>query len=172
MKWHIICLVTIFLLAVNPIEHAGPLATEQEPFRAPFTITVSAFHHGDCYLFWWAHWSAVVLAYGVCPGRVTLCRWRLMWRRRRSSSRQKRKPVPADCHTSPVSVSGETAAQPVTDPEPTSETPVAAEGNGRVPLRMVLRPGVSWTLLKNERLYKRAELEIIEGNHCNLFCRR
>jgi len=35
--------------------------------------------------------------------------------------------------------------QPVTDPEPISEPPVAAEENARVPLRMVLRPGVILT---------------------------
>jgi len=158
MKWHVICLVTIFLLAVNPIEHAGPPATEQEPFRAPFSITVSAFHHGDSYLLWWAHLSAAVLAYGAChlgrlsacPGRVTLCRWRLVWRRRRSSSRKKRrskkgKPIPADCHASPVSASDEMAVQPAADSEPSSEPPVAAEENARVPLRMVLRPGVILT---------------------------
>ena len=66
MKWHVICLVTIFLLAVNPIECASQLTIERGAFCSPFTITVPASHHGVNYLFWWAHWSAAVLAYGAC----------------------------------------------------------------------------------------------------------
>jgi len=158
MKWHVICLVTIFLLAVSPIECTNPLTTERGALCAPFTITMLASHHGVNYLLWWTHWSAVVLAYGAChfgrlsawPERVTLCRWRLVWRRRRSSSREKRrskkgKPIPADCHPSPLSASGEPAAQPATGSELPSEPPVAVEENDRVPLRMVLRPGVILT---------------------------
>jgi len=148
MKWHVICLVTIFLLAVDPIECASPLATERGPFYAPFAITVLASHYGVNYLFWWAHWSAVVWAHGACPGRVALCRWKLT--RRWPFSRKKRpiekgRPVPANSHTGSAPVSGKTAVRPGTDPEPSSEPAVAAEENGRVPLRMVLRPGVILT---------------------------
>ena len=158
MKWHVICLVTIFLLAVNPIECTNPLTTERGALCAPFTITVLASHHGVNYLLWWTHWSAVVWAYGAChfgrlsawPGRVTLCRWKLTWRWGHSLSRKKRPtkkggPVSSPSRTSPASASGKTAARPGTDSEPSSEPPVAAEENGRVPLRMVLRPGVILT---------------------------
>jgi len=150
MKWHVICLVTIFLLAVNPIECTNPLTTERGALCVPFTITVPASHHDVNYLFSWTQWSAVVWAYGACPGRVTLCRWRLTWRWAHLFSRKKRptkkgRPVPENSRTSPAPVSDKTAARPGTDPEPSSEPPVAAEENVRVPLRMVLRPGVILT---------------------------
>jgi len=150
MKWHVICLVTIFLLAVNPVECTNPLTAKSGALCAPFTITVPAFHHGVNYWFWWTHWSAVVWAYGACPARVTLCRWKLTWRWGHSLSRKKRpvkkgEPVSSHSRTSAASASGKTAARPGTDSEPSSELPVAAEENGRVPLRMVLRPGVILT---------------------------
>lgn len=150
MKWHVVCLVTIFLLAVNPIECTNPLTTERGALCAPFTITVLASHHGVNYLFWWTHWSAVVWAYGACLGRVTLCHWKLTWRWGHSLSRKKRptkkdEPVSSHSRTSPASASGTTAARPGTAPEPSSEPPVTTEEDGRVPLRMVLRPGVILT---------------------------
>ena len=52
MKWHAVCLITIFLLTVNPIGSALPLATERGPFCAPFAITVLASHHGVNHLLW------------------------------------------------------------------------------------------------------------------------
>ena len=150
MKWHATCLVTIFLLVVSPIEYASLPVTDRGPFCAPFVITVPASHHSDSYLLLWVHWSAVVWAYGACPGRVTLCRWKLTWRWGHSLSREKRptkkgRPVPANSRTSPAPASGKTVAQPAIDPEPSSEPPVTAEENSRAPLRMVLRPGVILT---------------------------
>jgi len=148
MKWHVICLVTIFLVTVDPIECVSPLAIDQEPFYAPFTITVLASHHSGNDLFLWTHWSAMVWLYGACPGRVTLCRWKLTWRwafSRKKRPTKKGRPVPANSRSSPTPVSGKTVAQPVTDLGPSSAAPVAAEGKVGVPSRIVLRPGVILT---------------------------
>ena len=38
MKWHIICLVTISLLAVNPIEFVNEWATDCDPSEAQLAI--------------------------------------------------------------------------------------------------------------------------------------
>jgi hypothetical protein len=148
MKWHVICLVTIILPVISPIKCASLPVTDRGPFCAPFVITVPASHHSDSYLLLWVHWSAVVWAYGACPRQVTLCRWKLRWRWGHSLSRKnrlvkKRQPVPANSRTSPASASSKMVARPVTDLS--TETPVAAEGSGRVPLRMVVRPGVILT---------------------------
>lgn len=150
MKWRIVCLATIFLLTVNPIECASPLRTDREASYVSSMVTVPAPHHSGNYLSTWVCWQAVVWAYGACPGRVTLCRWKLTWRWVHSLSRKKRpakkrKPVPTNSCTRPVTVPGETVARPVVDSESSSETPVAAEGNGRVSSRVVLRPGVILT---------------------------
>jgi hypothetical protein len=150
MKWHVICLGTIFLLAVNPIECASSLTTGLEPFSAPFVISVSASHPGVNDLFVWTQWSAVVWAYGACPGRLTLCSWKLTWRLGRSSSRkkhptQKGGPVPSRSRPHPAPTSGGTVAQPSTESEPFSAALVAAEKEARIPLRLVLRPGVILT---------------------------
>lgn len=150
MKWHIICLITIFLLTVNPIGHASPLAAGRESFCLSLAITAPVFHHNDNCLLLWVHWSVVVWVYGACPGRVTLCRWRLTWRWRHSSSQEKHpteksKPISANSRTNTARASGKTVAQPVTGSEPSSETSAATDEDIRIPLRMVLRPGVILT---------------------------
>lgn len=146
MKWHIICLVTIFLLAVGPIECASPPATNCGPFCAPVVITVPASHYSDDYLFSWARWSAVVSVYGACPGRVTLCRWRLKWRWCGSFSRRRH---PTKRHRSMTSGSqpAETDAQTPIVPNLSSEpsATIKTKEDTRVPLRLVLRPGVILT---------------------------
>ncbi len=150
MKWHIVCLVTIFSLAVNPIECASPLRTDRGAFCIPSVVTVPASDHSGNSLFSWVHWRAVMWAYGACPGRVTLCRWKLTWRWVHLLSRKKRatkkgKPVPSNSSTNPVVASGKTVAQPVVDSESSSEIPIVVEGNGRVSLRIVLHPGIILT---------------------------
>ena len=150
MKWHIVCLVTIFSLAVNPIECASLLGTDYDAFSIPSVVTVPASDHSGNSLFSWMRWRAVVWAYGACPGRVTLCRWKLTWRWVHLLSRKKRptkkgRPVPSNSRIHPVTAFGKTVVQPVVDPESSSEIPIAAEGNERVSLRIVLHPGVILT---------------------------
>lgn len=134
MRWHIICLVVTMLLTSKPIT-AADLSMEDHEHSMPLLVVSASAAHSDIQgLFSWAYWSAVVWAYGACPGRVMLCRWKP------TSSRKKRQarrgtPVPA----------GKKAAPAVAEPESSGEPPDAPEGSGRVPLRMVLRPGVILT---------------------------
>ena len=88
MKWHIICLVTISLLAVNPIEFVNELTTDYGPSEAQLAIITPVSRQGVDYLFLWTHWQAVMGVYGACPGRVTLCRGGLVWQRIFSLSRK------------------------------------------------------------------------------------
>jgi hypothetical protein len=151
MKWHVICLVTILSLYVNPIGFASAPAAANVPFSASFVVTIPASHQNVNYFFRWTHWQVVVWAYGACPGRVTLCRWRLRWRWGHLSSRKRhptkrRRPVPpgsrpAESHP----VSAEAGAQTTTEPEPSSEPPYTAGEDARFPLRLILRPGVILT---------------------------
>ena len=153
MKWHTICLATILLLAVNPIEFASALANDREPYEAQLVTTTPTSDHGLNYLFLWAHWQAVMGTYGACRGRVTLCRWGRVWRWGRSPSRKKRsreKRKPASSSSPPdrassATTSGETEAQPDTEPKPSDRPVTAAKKKSRVPLRLVLRPGVILT---------------------------
>ena len=115
MKWHIICLVTIFSLTINPIECASPLATDRGPFCVPSVVTAPASRYSGNCLSAWVRWWAVVWVYGACPGRVTLCRWKLTWRwvhllSRKKKPAQQGKPVPSNSSTSPVTASGKTVA--------------------------------------------------------------
>jgi len=134
MKWHVICLVTILLLTAKPITAADLPPADHEHSGPALGVPAAASHSDSWGLCSWTCWSAVVEAYGACPGRVTLCR------RRATSSRKERQvkrgiPAPA----------GTQAAPPVAEPESPGETPDASEGSGRIPLQMVLRPGVLLT---------------------------
>jgi hypothetical protein len=135
MKWQVICLVTVLLMSVGPGGFVSPLVADHS---VSFVIAAPASDHvGGC-LFLWTHWSAVVLAYGACPGRLTLCRWRLRWRWERLSSQKKH---PGQRCPSVPSGSRPTESRSV---KPSSEPPCTVE-NTRLPLRLVLRPGVILT---------------------------
>ena len=154
MKWHIICLITIFLLFVNPVKVASLQGTGHESFSASSVVAVGASQHGISSLFMEAHWQAVVWVYGACPGRVTLCRWKLTWRRIRSSHRKKPSSgkggsVPsASSPDAPHSTTaaGGTVARTDSELEP-SDPPLSTGGeeDTRVPLRLIVRPGVILT---------------------------
>lgn len=154
MKWHIICLVTITLLAANPIEFVNDLATDYKPSEAQLVITNPVSRQGVDYLFLWTHWQAVMGAYGACPGRVTLCRGGLVWQRifslsRKHPTRKKKATVTSESQPNcpnPASTSDEIVDQPATEAKP-SDKPAssAAEKESRVSLRMVLEPGIILT---------------------------
>ena len=140
MKWHVICLVTILLLTGKPITAADLPTADHEHSGPAFGVPAAASHSDSCGLCSWTCWSAVVEAYGACPGRVTLCRRTRIPCRKPPSSRRERQvkrdiPAPA----------GPKAAPPVVEPESPGETPDASAGSGRIPLQMVLRPGVLLT---------------------------
>jgi len=154
MKWHIICLVTISLLAINPIEFIDEWATDYEPSEAQLAIITPVSRQGIDYLFLWTHWQVVMGVYGACPGRVTLCRGGLVWKRifslsRKHPTRKRKTTVTSEAQpncSNPASTSDEIADQVATEAKP-SEKPVssAMEKESRVPLRMVLEPGVILT---------------------------
>ena len=88
MKWHIMCLVTVFLLFVSPIRATDVQGAGRDTPSVSSAITVrGVFHHDSIDRRVEALWQAVVLAYGAYGGRVTLCRWRLRYRHGRPSSR-------------------------------------------------------------------------------------
>lgn len=146
MKWHIICLVAILSLYVNPIGFPSPPATASDPFDASFVVTVPASRQNVNCFFWWVHWQVVVSVYAARPGRVTLCRWRLKWRWCRSFSRR-RHPTKRRCSVTSGLQPVETDAQTPIVPNLSSEPPatIETEKDTRVPLRLVLRPGVILT---------------------------
>jgi hypothetical protein len=151
MKWHLICLFNIVWLYVHPIWHVSLLLADQEPDRALPAITFSSFESSDDVPCWWSQWSAVVLVYAVSPGRVALCRWRLVWQRGSRACRKRpwvkrpaassrcqsgsRHPVPAD----------RKGVQATAECESSSEPPSTIRGDKRISVRMVLRPGVILT---------------------------
>lgn len=90
MKWHIVCLITIILLNVNPVASTSQGAAAPGPDEVWFVRTGQTSDRDVNCLLRWAHWSAVALACGAYPGRVTLCRWTLRWQGRRPLSRKKR----------------------------------------------------------------------------------
>lgn len=136
MKWQIICLVTICLATVCPVEHTDSLTVDLDSSCDPFTITAPASHCHNSHL----RWVAIVLAYGATrPGRVTLYRRRSIQQPptsgcRHSSSRKQRS-------------TGKRWAKPWARPG----APLSNGGSGaieedeRIPLRLVLRPGVILT---------------------------
>jgi hypothetical protein len=130
MKWHIICLITISLLNVKPITIDLPIEDHAQVRSA--LVVLAATPHADIQGLWmWRCWLAVVEAYGACPGQVTLCRWRLVAGRKSTSSRKKRQTRRGA--SAPV---GKKTAPPL------AASPDAPDDNDRIPLRMVLRPGV------------------------------
>jgi hypothetical protein len=134
MKWHVICLVITLWLTVKPITAANLSMADHEHPRPSLVVSAFASHSDIGGLFPWTCWSAVVWAYGACPSRVTLCGSRPTPPGKERQAGRGR-PAPA----------GKTAAQSVAELEPSGETPVVPEGSGRIPLQMVLRPGVLLT---------------------------
>jgi hypothetical protein len=142
MKWHVICLAITMLLTVRPITAANLSQADHERSRPALVVSASASHSDIQGLLPWACWSAVVWAYGACPDRATLCCWPLMprWRPTRPGGRGKRQVKSG----TPAAV-GQTSAPAVAERKMSGKSPVVSAGSGRVPLRLVLRPGVLLT---------------------------
>jgi hypothetical protein len=140
MKWHILCLITIVLVNLNPIALLNPgMATRKPGNVRPVGRGMSS----DCDAqtgVWWAGWLDIVWAYGARSGRVTLCRWTLRWQWRPAPSQKKRavkKRTPP-----PVEPLPDEARQTFGDER--ELLPTAGE-DARIPLRLVLRAGVILT---------------------------
>jgi hypothetical protein len=136
MKWHILCLITIVLLNLNPIASPNLGTATQKPGDV---LVLSPDRDAHPFV-WRAHWSAVVLAYGVRPGRVTVCRWTLRWRWGPAPSRKKhpvKKGTPPPAEPPPDETRQATGDK--------SESPPAAGEDARIPLRLVLTPGIILT---------------------------
>ncbi len=148
MKWHIICLATILLLAVNPMEFASALANDRERYEAPVVISTPMPDQGFNYLRLWADWQAVIGTYGACRGQVRMCRRGRVWRWGRSSSRKQRKPTwsssPPERASSAIPP-GEAKVQPDAEPKPSERPVTAVKQESRASWRLVLRPGVIFT---------------------------
>ena len=134
MKWHVVCLVSILLQAINPITSADLPTTSRDHSNASPAILAPASYPGDRALFSWLCWSTVVWAYAACPGSVTLCRRRSVPRWISASSGRKGQ-----------AKRSKPAAAPVIEPDPPGEAPSTAEGSRRIPLQLVLHPGVLLT---------------------------
>ena len=151
MKWHVICLVTVLLMSVGPIEFASPPTAIDVSYSSMVVVTVSSFHQSASWLVLWAHWQAIVWAYGAWPRHVSLCGWKLRWRQYCSLFRQKqrsrkRRPAVLGIRSSTLStVSGKAGFQTVTVPKPSNAPRSTPKKNTRIPLRLVLSPGVILT---------------------------
>ena len=151
MKWHIICLLNIVWLYVYPIWVVGfPPTTDPEPDSVLATTTVSSSKSSSGVSCCWSQWSAVTLAYAVSPGRVTLCRWRLAWKHSRRASRKRRqlqKPL-ASPREDGLCLHVATDREDVRAAAkcgPSGQPKFTSQQGSRIPLRMVLRPGVILT---------------------------
>jgi hypothetical protein len=142
MKWHILCLITIILLNVNPVESTSQGAAAPGPDAVWFVSAVQTSDRDVNCLLRWAHWSAVALMYGACPGRVTLCRWTLRWQWRRPLSRKKRLLRKKDSATPGSGLRSDASRQA---PGDESESLPTTEEDARVSLRLVLKPGILLT---------------------------
>jgi hypothetical protein len=147
MKWHIICLITICWLLVSPVEATASLAVAPTqcggwqgtslPGLFP-TIKASQTPAEDAELWLWAYWQGVVWAYGACAGRVTLCNLRVVWRWRGWSGQKK--------GANRKRVKRERTGQPSgKETEVELESDLGVETEERLPLSLVLRPGVLLT---------------------------
>lgn len=151
MKWHVICLVTVVLMSVGPIEFASPPTAIDVSYGSMVAVTVSSFHQSASWSVLWAHWQAIMWVYGAWPEHVTLCRWKLRWRWYRSLSRRKqrsrkRRPALSGFQPSPLpSVFGKAGTQTVTVSKPSNAPQSTTKKNSCIPLRLVLRPGIILT---------------------------
>lgn len=146
MKWHILCLITIVLVNLSPIATLNPgMATRKPDDVRPVGISLNS----DCdtqTCGGWACWSDIVLAYGARPGRVTLCRWTLRWQWGPAPSRKKRPGNKRTPH--PVQPPPDEARQASGDERESLPAGAGQPATGaatRMPLRLVLRPGVILT---------------------------
>jgi hypothetical protein len=171
MKWHIVCLIVIWWSLVYPTEGGNPSTIAQVLPQVIHTTATLASDHCTSAQFLWAEWQAIIWLYGAChfdglsaqPGRVTLCRWQLKrwWshcakQKRRSDKQSASRPssrTSAKGHSTSASARtaeattirahGRESAQTV---DPNSHQPLAKdEKTKRIPLRIVLRPGVMLT---------------------------
>jgi len=140
MKWYILCLITIILLNVSPVESTSQGAAASGPDDVRFVSAVPTSDRDVNCLLWRAHWSAIALAYGACPGRVTSCRWALRGQRRRPPSRKKR--LLRKENSAPSELRSDESRQASGDES--ESLPTTGEG-ARVSLRLVLKPGVMLT---------------------------
>ena len=138
MKWHILCLITIVLLNFNSIVPPNPgMATQRPGDVQPMGLVLSSGRDLQPCV-WWARWLNIVLAYGALPGRVTLCRWTLRWQWGSGCSRKKR-PVKTETPAEPPPNESRQASGAERESLP------AVGEDSRIPLRLVLRPGVILT---------------------------
>ncbi len=151
MKWHIICLIIIWWSLVNPIEGCAPSAiTQVLPGVAHSAATPAPDQHTRSLLLW-NKWQANNLLYGAyhfdCgwtpppfstrPGRVSFKPKKQLGKRRDS------RPSSAERGSTTKRATGPKSAQSV---NPNSCKPSAKdEKTTRIPLHMVLRPGVMLT---------------------------
>jgi hypothetical protein len=151
MKWHIICLVNIVWLYVYPIWLISLPPVDQEPDSVLTAITISLFESSDDIPCCWSQWPSVVLVYAASPGRVTLCCWRLVWQQGSRASRKRRrvkKPATSSrCQSGPRRPvpSNSKGVQATAERESTNEALPTIQETSRIPLRMVLRPGIFLT---------------------------
>lgn len=107
MKWHLICLLTV-LLSLNPVQAMDGATAVCPAASAGPQVSGSSRQSNTPWHALFLDWQAIVLAYGALPGRVTLCRWRLVWRvprrRRKASTRSRKSSRPdAPAETNPGS---------------------------------------------------------------------
>ena len=145
MKWHIICLIIIWRSLVNPIEGCVPSAiTRVLPVGVHWTARLASDQHTRS-LVLWNKWQANNLLYGACyfdgfsarPSRASLKP------KKQSGKRRDSRPLSAKRGSTAKRATGPKPAQSV---NPNSCKPSAKdEKTTRIPLHMVLRPGVMLT---------------------------
>jgi len=147
LKWHIICLFVIGWSLVYPMTRDYAAGHTPLPVAAVYQAAPGCDGPQSAWS-WEAAWQATIWGYGACPGRVTLCRWWLQRARGSTTPRQQRarlsRPTP---RAKRARAAGPTTREPAavarTDPPP--GPPAAAGPATRVPLRLVVRPGVILT---------------------------
>ena len=163
MKWHIVCLIVIGWSLVHPIEGGHPSAIARVLPRVIHTTATLSCDRLCSDRFLWAEWQAIMWLYGACPGRVILCRWQLKRWWFRSAKQKKGSDKGSDSRPSShssaqrnststsataaeattITANGHESAQTV---DTNSPGPLAKdEKTRRIPLRVVLRPGVMLT---------------------------
>lgn len=135
MKWHILYLIVV-LLSLSSIVSPNLETTATQ--RSSDGQLISLAPSSDCDVFptvWATSWSDIVWAYGALPERLPV------WRRTRRAERPKKKRPDRKANPS-------TTKPPPEQADPKSEDehePPPADQDARIPLRLVLRPGVILT---------------------------
>ena len=90
MKWHLICLI-IVLINLSPVQSPVEAVCRSDNHWPQVSVDCLAGQSDFDLPSLLLNWQAVVWAYAARPGRVNLCRWRLVWR---VSTRGRGRPVP------------------------------------------------------------------------------